>query len=148
MALGTTVSREFVFHEFCIVLTLDVSEGKPRQSRKNEVTQKADNGRDEIQVHGSITTYSIRIQSVPQIGDWSTFEPEGQQARGHKQSEENRRQYDSPPSLPTTSAEYAQQEEGKSGFGNPDCNPDDGLAGVCEDDHHRPIPWIRHVVAY
>lgn len=139
-------SQSKVFHEFCSVLTLDVPEGKPRQSRKDEVTQKAQNGRDEIQVYGNIAAYSVRIQPVPQVRDRSTFEPEGQQARGHKESEENRRQYDGPPSFPTTGSEYAQQKEGESGLGNPDCNPNDGLAGVCEDDNHRSIPRIRHVV--
>lgn len=129
------------------MLTLDISEGKPRQGRKDEVTQKAEDSRDKVQVHGSITAYSVRIQPVPQVRDRSTFQPKGEQARGDKQSEENRRQYDSPSSFPTTSAKYAQQEKGKSGLRNPDCNPYDGLAGVCEDDHHRPIPWIWNIVA-
>lgn len=145
---GTSCKSQLtIFHECCIVLTLDLSEGKPRQRRKDEVTQKAQDGRDKVQIHGNITAYSVRVQPVPQERDRSAFEPEGQQARGDKQSEEDRRQYDSPSSFPTTSAKYAQQEERKSGLGNPDCNPDDGLAGVCEDDHHRPIPRIRHIVA-
>lgn len=52
-------------HGLCLVLTLDVLEGPPRQRREDEVTQKAENGRDEIQVHGTIAAHSVRIQPIP-----------------------------------------------------------------------------------
>lgn len=76
VALGAKLSRGTP-HKFCIILTLNLPEGKPRQRRKDEVTQKAENGRDEVQVHGSITANSVWIQPVPQVRDRSAFEPEG-----------------------------------------------------------------------
>lgn len=98
------------------VLTLNIPKSEPGQRREDEVAQEAEDGRDEVQVHSRITAYSIRIQPVPQVRDWSAFEPEGQETSRHKQPEKNRRDDDSPTSFPPTSTEYAQQEKGESGL--------------------------------